>query len=75
MLYVVQYTMCQTVLTAVQQVRAHVSDIARDLYPHMNLPSVLMHNDCWSNNLLFKADNNGEASGTLLAFIDWQVRI
>jgi hypothetical protein len=34
-----------------------------------------VHADCWSNNLLFKADSKGEPTGELLAFIDWQVEI
>uniref|UniRef100_A0A5S6QK43 CHK domain-containing protein n=1 Tax=Trichuris muris TaxID=70415 RepID=A0A5S6QK43_TRIMR len=38
------------------------------------IPEVIVHGDLWSNNLIFSIDEKtSEASGNLIAIIDWQI--
>ncbi|KAH7713740.1 Protein C04F6.7 [Aphelenchoides avenae] len=42
-------------------------------YPKaLGLPLLLLHGDCWSNNLLFTRNDDGTPSNDVLAFLDWQ---
>ncbi|KAH7717419.1 hypothetical protein AAVH_15150, partial [Aphelenchoides avenae] len=42
-------------------------------YPKaLGLPLLLLHGDCWSNNLLFTRHDDETPSNDVLAFLDWQ---
>lgn len=42
-------------------------------YYLLGFPSCGVHGDLWSPNVLWKKDENQEATSDLLAIIDWQI--
>lgn len=48
-----------------------VGELAGDKYL-LGLPSLLCHDDLWTNNILFKKADDGTGQNEVAAFIDWQ---
>lgn len=42
-------------------------------YLDIGLPTLLVHGDLWTSNIMFKLDSEGKATDEVVAILDWQI--